>query len=263
MKTIYKILAVIVLAGLWACEKNDPLADQGDLTGHVVPFILLAQMPDAPAGDTITLRALSWAVDDDISQISLYHRGFKLQTYEVKIRAEGDDVTHELSVTMQADSIIIPETLIDQYPKEGESLNDYYQTYENAYVILHDFMVPMGYALNKERDGELILAMPESAYQMLVAHFSTMFYRALMVAVFPDINPFSVVYFEVDDGGFFTGALTDEGMAYVREHLGRELMIEILHEARVADNTRVTVRANAIIDPAHEGKSSERTFRVL
>ncbi len=263
MKTIYKILTIIFITGLWACEKNDPLADQGDLTGNVVPFILLAQMPDAPAGDTITLRAVSWAVDDDISQISLYHRGFKLQTYEVKLLVADDDTTHELSVTMQADTIITPETLIDQYPKEGESLNDYYETYENAYVILHDFMVPWGYALNKERDEELILAMPEGAYEMLVADFSLKFYRAVMVAVFPEINPFSVVYFEIDDGGFFTGELTDEGIAYVQEHLTRELMIDFLREATVADNTRVTVRANAIIDPAHEGKSSERTFRVL
>lgn len=54
---ILKYILPIIVAGLvmTSCEKNDPLAEQGQLTGNVAPFNLLAQMPDAKVEDTLML----------------------------------------------------------------------------------------------------------------------------------------------------------------------------------------------------------------
>ncbi len=263
MKTILKIFALIMMVGFWACEKNDPLGDQGELTGNIVPFNLLAQPPDAAAGDTVRLRTVCWAVDDDIETVEFYHMGFKLKDYEVKMRVQTANETVELTVNHRADSILFATDFISRYPEEGASLNDYYQTLENAYVILHDFVVPMQYALNRLRNDELIMNMSDGDFADLAEKFSLKFTRPVMIVVFPEINPFSLIYFDVDDEGFFTGELTDQGVQYVKDNLDRELMIDFLREATVADNTRITVESVAALE-ANGGKtSSGRTFRVL
>ncbi len=263
MKTIFKIFLLMILVGFWACEKNDPLADQGELTGEMVPFNLLAQMPDAPAGDTITVRNVSWAVGDDIETITLYHSGFKLRDYEVKLRVQTTNETVDLSVKHLEDSVLFASTFIAEYPEEGATLNDYYQTLENAYVILHDFIVPMQYALTKDRDEELIMAMNDQVLNAIVVKFSEVFNRAVMTTVFPEVNPFNLNFFVVDDEGNITGEITDEGKLYIIDNMDRELLIDFLREAAVSDNTRVTVESVARLEGSEAGASSERTFRVL
>jgi hypothetical protein len=263
MKTILKIFALIMMVGFWACEKNDPLGDQGELTGNIVPFNLLAQPPDAAAGDTVRLRTVCWAVDDDIESVIFNHMGFKILDFEVKMRVQTADETVELTVNHLADSVLFSSEFIAHYPEEGATMNDYYQTLENAYVILHDFVVPMQYALNRLRNEELIMNMSDVNFTQVVEKFSLLFRRPVMIVVFPEINPFSLIYFKVDDQGFYTGELTEQGVQYVKDNLDRELMIDFLREATVADNTRVTVESVAALE-ANGGKtSSGRTFRVL
>lgn len=263
MKTIFKIFAVIMMVGFWACEKNDPLAEQGRLTGNITPFNLLAQPPDAAAGDTIRLRNVCWAVNDDIETVTFYHSGFKLRDYDVKMRVQTQDTIFELVVVYKEDSVLTSSTFFAEYPEEGATLNDYYQTMENAYVILHDFIVPMQYALSRERNEELILAMNDLVFEEIVQRFSLKFNRAIMVTVFPEINPFSLAYFKVDEDGFYTGELTEQGIQYVIDNLDRELMNDFLREATVADNTRVTIETVAALEANGGEKNSRRTFRVL
>jgi len=263
MKTILKIFALIMMVGFWACEKNDPLGDQGELTGNIVPFNLLAQPPDAAAGDTVRLRTVCWAVDDDIETVSFYHSGFKLRDYEVKMRIQTTDTVYELTVNHLEDSVLTASTFIASYPEEGASLNDYYQTLENAYVILHDFVVPMHYALTRERNQDLIMIMNDQVFEAVVEKFSLKFNRAIMTTVFPEINPFSLVYFKVDDDGFYTGELTEQGIQYIIDNLDRESMIDFLREATVADNTRITAESVAKLEANGGAASSRRTFRVL
>jgi hypothetical protein len=263
MKTILKIFALIMMVGFWACEKNDPLGDQGELTGNIVPFNLLAQPPDAAAGDTVRLRTVCWAVDDDIESVIFNHMGFKILDFEVKMRVQTANETVELTVNHMADSVLFSSEFIARYPEDGATMNDYYQTLENAYVILHDFVVPMQYALNRLRNEELIMNLSDGNFTELVEKFSLKFTRAVMIVVFPEINPFSLTYFEVDDQGFYTGELTEQGVQYVKDNLDRELMIDFLREATVADNTRVTVESVAALEADGGKTSSRRTFRVL
>ncbi|MFW5724997.1 MAG: hypothetical protein ACOCX0_01025 [Bacteroidota bacterium] len=266
MKTTVKIIILVLVAGLWACEKNDPLADQGELTGRTVAFNLLAQMPDAAAGDTIALRNVSWAVDDNIETIVFRHSGFKLRSYEVKIAIEVEGETntvYELEASLAQDSILTPSTLFATYPEEGFVLNDYYQTLENAYVINHDFIVPAGYALSTEEGPELINAMDEEVFGFFVQQFSTQLNRDMLLTIFPDLSPFSVDYFEIDDEGNFTGELTPEGIQYYIDNIDRELFNEFLDEATVEDNTRVTIESEAILEGAEEGSTSTRNFKVI
>lgn len=266
MKTTYKILILVLVTALWACEKNDPLADQGELTGDVVPFNLLAQMPDAAAGDTLTLRNVSWAVDDNISTISFAHSGFKVISYSVKISIpteDEDNTVYELEAVYAPDSIISPPTTFAMYPEEGQDLNDYYRTLENAYVILHDFIVPQQYALVTGDNEELINAMDENVFNYFVVTFSSYLNRDMLLAVFPELNPFSVTYFEIDGEGNFTGELTAEGFEYFVTNIDRERFNDFLKEATVSDDTRVTIETEAVIEDSESGSSSERTFKVI
>lgn len=264
MKSLLKIFALLFLVALWACEKNDPLADQGDLTGATTPFILLAQMPDAAVGDTITLRTVCWAVDDNIAKVSFYHEGFKLRTYEVKLTIEGNNnVVHNIETTLLEDSVLFEQSHIADYPENGKSMTDYYQTYDNAYVFLHDFIVPERYALTRKTNEELIMAMDDVVFDQLVIKFSMLFNRGMMIVVFPEINPFSLDYFVIDDGGNYTGEITDLAVEYIIENLNRELLITFLNEARVSDNTRVVIESVATLDDNATSAASRRMFRVL
>ena len=266
MKTIYKILILVFAVILWACEKNDPLADQGRLTGEMVPFNLLAQMPDAPAGDTLTLRNVSWAVNDDIDEVTFSHRGFKLRTYDIKLSvptSDANNTVHELAVVFTEDSILTSTTQFALYPEGEESLDQYYQTLENAYVILHDFIVPQQYALTRPSNEQLINEMEEGLFEQIVHAFANQVSRHILVAFFPDINPFSLVYFVVDDDGFYTGELTEQGMEYYLTHMNKEIFNDFLREATVADNTRVTIETAATLETSNAIAISTRTFRIL
>lgn len=264
MKSLLKISTLLMVILLCACEKNDPLADQGELTGFEKPFNLLAQMPDAAAGDTITLRTVCWAVNDDIETVELFHEGFKLRTFDVLLSIEvADGTIFEINEFLEQDTIFVAQQLIAQYPEEGGSLLDHYQTLENAYVILHDFIVPEIYALTKATNEELIMKLDDTVFDLIVAGLSEQFNRAMMITVFPDINQFSLVFFLVDDDGFFTGEITEEAELYIQENMTRELLIDFLKEAKATDNTRVTVESVATLENNIASTSSERTFRVL
>jgi hypothetical protein len=264
MKTIYKILILVFVAALWACEKNDPLADQGSLTGKMVPFNLLAQMPDAAAGDTITLRNVSWAIQDNIEKIIFFHSGFKVRTYEVKLAVPlKDGKTYERTIMLVEDSIHFEPTQVITYPEAGTSLNMFYQTQENAYVILHQFVVPQQYALTRDKNDVLVNKMQDKAFNTLVERFRPGLNRDIFLAFFPNISPFSVTYFKFDSEGNFTGELTQAGFNYFIDNVTREKMIAFVKEATVADNTRVRVRTEASLKGIDLSAPSARMFRVL
>ncbi len=264
MKSFPIYILTLLMFTFLACEKNDPLADQGVVSDRVAPFNLLAQMPDAAAGDSITLRTVCWAVNDDIETVELFHEGFKLRTFETTMSVEIDDGTiHELNAFFAEDTIYVEQDIIAKYPEEGSSLLEFYQTLENAYVILHDFIVPQVYALMKKTNVELVMAMDDHIFEEIVEQLSPQFNRRIMIAVFPEINQFSLVYFVVDDEGFFTGELTEAGFQYVIDNLTRELVAGFLKEATATDNTRVTVESVATLENNAASSSSTRTFRVL
>lgn len=264
MKSLIKISGLLMLLFFWACEKNDPIAEQGDLTGTTTPFVLLAQMPDAAVGDTVTLRTVCWANDDNIATVNFLHEGFKLRTYEVKLTIEGsNEIVHNIQTTLLEDSVLFEQTLIAEYPEDGKSMTDYYQTYDNAYVVFHDFIVPERYALTKSKDEELIMAMDDAVFNQLVINFSELFTRDMMIVVFPEINAFSLDYFVIDDDGNFTGGITELAVEYIIENLNRELLITFLNEAGVADNTRVIIETVATLDDNTTSARSTRMFRIL
>jgi hypothetical protein len=264
MKTTFKILLIVFVA--WACEKNDPLADQGKLTGNVVPFNLLAQMPDAAAGDTLVLRNVSWAVEDNIKSIAFFHRGFKKRNYEVKISiqvADANNTVYNMAATYSEDSIIIPSTPIATYPETGTNLNQYYQTQENAYVILHEFVVPEQYTLSKQTNQALILAMNDQVFNYFKTAFSVNLNRRMLLAVFPSLSPFNVTYFKFDENGNFTGELHPAGFEYFLNNITRERFNDFVKEATVVDNSRVTILTEALVEGSTSGSKSSRVFRVL
>jgi hypothetical protein len=264
MKTIHKILIFVFVATLWACEKNDPLADQGNLTGRMAPFNLLAQMPDAAAGDTIILRNVSWAINDNIESITFHHSGFKVRTYELKVAVPlSNNKTFERTVSLIEDSVIFPSAIMKRFPEEGVSLNHFYQTYENAYVINYHFVVPEQYATSKEKNAVLVSKMADKAFETFTGKLTPLLTRDILLAFFPNLNPFSVTYFKFDSDGFFTGELTQAGFNYYTDNISREIINKFLKEATVQDNTRVRVKTAAVLKGNTLEAPSTRIFRVL
>ena len=261
MKTLRNIFLIFALGiGLAACEKNDPIADQGSLTGRVTPFNLLAQMPDVKVNDTLELRTVCWSINDDIEDVSFFYRGYKWKIYSLSLGMIVNHEPVELTAAHKPDTIFIETTLIKSFPEEGTSLNEYYQTIENAYVIEHPFVVPSDYSLSNLEGGDVVEEMSEETFDILVDQLSLQMNRAMVLMLFPTA-PASC--FEFDQQGFYTGNLTETGFAYVRENMTREQMTEYLLEASVEDNTRGTIESVATLAVTQASTTSSRNFKIL
>ncbi|MEE4178146.1 MAG: hypothetical protein V2I46_11625 [Bacteroides sp.] len=261
MKTLRNIILIFVLGmGLIACEKNDPIADQGSLTGNMTPFNLLAQMPDAKVNDTLVLRTVCWSINDDIEEVSFFYQGYKLKNYSITMGMVVNDEPVELSAEHKPDTIFIENTLIKSYPEEGTSLNAFYQTIENAYVIEHPFIVPGDFTLYNLEDSEVVDEMSQETFDILVAELSLQMNRAIVLMLFPSA-PASC--FEFDQQGFYTGNLTEAGFTFVQENMTRELLIEYLSEASLEDTTRGTIESVATVAETNASATSARNFKIL
>lgn len=262
MKTLRNIILVIMASVFFlACEKNDPIPGQGALTGNITPFNLLAQMPDAKVTDTLMLRSVSWAKNDDINSIAFYYRGFKIKSYSVKMGLTVNNQPVQLTAEHKTDTIFIERNLIRSYPQAGESLNDYYQTIENAYVIICPFVVADGFTLANVSNAGVIEEMDDGVFAIIVNKLSLKMNRAIVLKIFPSAPALS---FEFDSQtGSFTGKLTEFGFEYVRTNLTREILIEYLAEASVDDNTRGTIESVATIALTNASRMSSRNFRII
>ena len=261
MKTLKNIFLIILLGiFLAACEKNDPIAEQGSLTGNVTPFNLLAQMPDAKVTDTLELRTVCWSINDDIEDVSFFYEGFKLKNYSLSMGMIVNEEPVELTAEHKTDTIFIETTLIKSYPEEGTSLNVYYQTIENAYVIEHPFVVPADFSLSNLEGTDVVEEMSDETFGILVAQLSLQMNRAIVLLLFPSAPAYC---FEFDQQGFYTGNLTEAGFTYVRENLTREQVTEYLLEASVEDNTRGTIESVATLAITQASATSSRNFKIL
>lgn len=263
MKKIFLLIIPMVILFFTSCEKNDPLAEQGELTGNVVPFNLLAQMPDGSAGDTLTLRTVCWAIEDNIESVVFMHQGFKVRSFDIIMEVTFEDSLHVLSTVFTQDTIFTPSAEVASYPQQGQSLDDYYQTQENAYVIEHDFVIPDEYALTDQTGGDLILSLDKGLFDFVVQEIMPQFNRSVMRVVFPEINPFSLDFFVVDDDGFYTGEITAEAEQHILNNLTPALMAEFVTGASAEDETRVTVESAATLEDEGTSFTSERTFKII
>ncbi|MBW6499124.1 MAG: hypothetical protein K0B09_12090 [Bacteroidales bacterium] len=261
MKTLRNIFLIFLLGtGLAACEKNDPMDGQGGLTGNLTPFNLLAQMPDAKVNDTLMLRTVCWSINDDISDVSFFYRGFKIKSYSVKMGLIAGGQPYQLTAEHKTDTIFIDLTLIKSYPEEGTPLNNYYQTIENAYVIVHPFVVSDPFTLANQSGVDVIEEMTDHTFGVLVGKLSLQMNRPIVLSLFPSAP---AACFEFDQQGFYTGNLTEFGVQYVQDHMTREILSEHLAEASVEDNTRATIESKATIAVTNAYAISARNFRVI
>lgn len=261
MKTLRNIFLIVLLGmGLAACEKNDPIFKQGGLTGNLTPFNLLAQMPDAKVGDTLMLRTVCWSINDDITNVSFFYRGFKIKSYSVKMGLIAGGQPYLLTAEHKTDTIFINQTLIKSYPEAGTSLNLYYQTTENAYVIVHPYVVSADFTLANLSGADVVEEMSDHTFQVLVGKLSPQMKRAIVLRLFPSAP---AACFEFNEQGFYTGNLTPFGVQYVKDHMTREILTEHLAEASVEDNTRATIESKATVAVTSASAVSARNFRVI
>lgn len=263
MNRLFKFIILIAATGflITSCEKNEPIAKQGTLSGQLKPFNLLAQMPDAKVTDTLRLRTVTWSKHDDISSVSFFYRGFKIQNFSVKININVSGQNVQLSANHLTDTIFIDRSLIETFPRPGESLNDHYQTIENAYVVICPFFVGSGFTLLTSAGGPLIEQMSNEVFNSIVAKLSVQMNRAMVLSLFPTAP---VLCFEFNpQTGAFTGNLTPFGVDYVRTNLTRARLIQQLNEATVEDNTRGTIESVAAIGKTNASTTSSRNFRII
>lgn len=261
MKTLRNIFLIFLLGtGLAACEKNDPMDGQGGLTGNLTPFNLLAQMPDAKVNDTLMLRTVCWSINDDITDVSFFYRGFKIKSYSVKMGLIAGGQPYQLSAEHKTDTIFIDQTLIKSYPEAGTSLNTYYQTIENAYVIVHPYVVSADFTLANQSGADVIEEMSDPTFEVLAGKLSPQMNRAIVLKLFPSAP---AACFEFDQQGFYTGNLTEFGVQYVKDHMTREILTENLAEASVEDNTRATIESKATVAVTSAYAISARNFKVI
>ncbi len=263
MKRFYKFFILLAATGVLfaSCEKNEPLAKQGVLTNQLKPFNLLAQMPDAKVSDTLRLRTVSWSKHDDITTISFFYRGFKIQNFSVKMNISVSGQMVELTASHLTDTIFIERTLIETFPRPGESLNDHYQTIENAYVVICPFFVGSGFTLLTSAGALLIDQMSNEAFNSILATLSLQMNRAMVLSLFP-AAPVPCFEFNPQTGAF-TGKLTQFGIDYVRTNLTRARLKQQLKEATVEDNTRGTIESVATIGKTNASTTSSRNFKII
>jgi hypothetical protein len=208
--------------------------------------------------DTLNLRTVAWATNDDINNISFFYRGFSVKNYSVKMQITVSGAPVLFQVAHKTDSLFIDRTLIMNYPEAGQSLNLYYQTAENAYVIVCPFVVATGFSLLVQEGAALINAMRDADFAAIVHKISLQMKRPDVRQLWPAAP---IACFEFDANGNFTNNLTEFGFNYVRENLTRAILIQHLTEATVEDNTRGTIESVATVGTT--SKTSSRNFRII
>ncbi|HSV77349.1 MAG TPA: hypothetical protein VLH37_10000 [Bacteroidales bacterium] len=263
MKMLFKSFLLLAAIGVFfaSCDKNDNLAELGTPTGLIKPFNLLAQMQDAKVTDTLMLRTVSWSEHDDISTISFFYEGFRIQNFSVRMAFTVSGQTVRLSANHLTDTIFIERTLIESFPRAGESLNDFYQTIENAYVIICPFYVGSGFGMLTSTGALLIEQMSNPAFNAIVQKLSLQMNRAHVLSLFPGAP---VLCFEFNpQTGAFTGNLTPFGFEFVRTNLTRARLAQHIDEATVEDNSRGTIESVAVIGKTNASTTSSRNFRII
>lgn len=271
-KILYIAITALFFSGLVSCEKNDPLAEQGELTGVEMPSVVLSQMPATAVGDTIELSTTTWSRVDNISKLEYFHKGYTGFTLTVKWTTEvpqddADPLVYSFYETTHGDSVFIEEEKINSF----SDLNPWYQTIMNAYVIKQDFIVPDAYAIQSVDDKDVLTYMESNYFNALKDSFAMRFDKIIGEHLFPETADDTTLYARVkeavsegstDSVLVFNNKLTDLGRNYVADNLTKDMIKNRFESsvknafAEVTVLSKVTLNTDAV-------NEDEKSFEVL
>ena len=166
---ILSILGIMAMS----CEKTDVLGEQGELTGNDYPFLTLSSIPDSRPADTVTISSIFWAVNDDISKWSVTQSGFKATTFDLDwsldYKIDTLDKTATFSYGEVLDTLFYPDMELLLVENNGITLDTFYRTEENAYVVRKPYIISDEYTVRDLEDGEAIDGLSDDMISRAVA----------------------------------------------------------------------------------------------
>ncbi|WP_439882071.1 hypothetical protein ACSX1A_02695 [Pontibacter sp. MBLB2868] len=261
MMKIYKTLLLgLGVCALAACEKDEPMAELGKTSGLYSPEVQMTASNRAPeTGDTVAFTVTTWQRNDDIAKVELLHKLYE----DFGLYFELDKTVVE-TWDPDAPLMVVSDTIANNvtwktFPEDGMSLNDYYVTSNNAYVLRGEYKQFKPESGKYSLEGEELLdQLPDEPYQILLNQLS----YAITVAEYEKLFP------EADDtkykmtGGARTG-ISSAGQAYLRNNLTKELLKEKgFKELKKVGNihtvvtARITTSSGVVAERTNEFKST-------
>lgn len=208
---------------LVSCEKDEPMEFLGTASDAYRPEVILSASNRTPAlGEPVTFTVSTWQRNDEIAKIELLHKlyedfgvYFELETTKLTTWSEDDPL-------MVVTDTIALNTPWKVAPGDGKSLNDYFVTSTNNYVVAEEYthFEPVGGTYSTE--GEALLnQLPTEAYQILLNQLSYAITVAEYAKLFPDAPESNYTL----SGTTRTG-ISAEGRTYLQDNLSKALLIE-------------------------------------
>ena len=247
--------------GFLSCEKIDPLSEQGTLTGVEVPNAILSTIAATAAEDTITLSTTCWAVDDNIAKVEYAHKGYKSSTLAISWTVKIDDETsYDFSESFNTDTTFIDSVLITSIT----SLDEFYQTFMSAYVVKYDFIIPNDYIITNSSGKKVITDMSVDHFQKFVNLFAAEMNKEVVEELFT-IEPEDLDTYFVKEDDVYTGALTSDGVQYVKDNLTKDVIkskpskssVTAFAESTIFSITTLSTNASSIAEKSFEILASE------
>ncbi|WP_299703259.1 hypothetical protein [uncultured Pontibacter sp.] len=224
MTKLYRLFLIPVAAlSLVACEKDEPIEMLGKYTDEYRPEVRMSLSNRNPElGDTVTFTVSTWQRNDKIAKIELLHKlyedfgvYFELETTKLQTWSETDPL-------MVVTDTIAKNTAWRSVPEGGKTLNDYFVTSTNDYVVQADYthFKPEGGTYSAEGE-ELLNQLPAEAYSILLNQLS----YAISVAEYNNLFPEAPDSHFTMSGTTRTG-ISAEGRAYLQDNLSKALLIE-------------------------------------
>lgn len=258
---IHKILLLSLgMCSLAACEKDEPIEELGKSLDTYRPEVQMTVSNRAPeVGDTITFSVTTWQRNDDISKVELLQKVYEDFGLYFELDKTVVETWNPDDPVMVVTDTIYNNTAWKTFPEEGRSLNSYYVTSRNAYVLngeYKNFKPESGkYSLEGE---ELLDQLPEEPYKILLNQLS----YSITVAEYQNLFPEATDNHFVITGGARTG-ISSAGRAYLQQNLTKGLLKEkgFKQLKKVGDihaviTARVTTSKGAVAERSNEFESS-------
>lgn len=224
MTKLYRLFLIPVAAlALVSCEKDEPMEELGRASDSFRPEVRLALSNRTPElAEPVTFTVSAWHRNDNITSIELLHKLY--EDFGVYFELETTKLTtwDETDPLMVVTDTIANNTAWKSVPGDGKSLNDYFITSTNNYVVQGEYthFQPVGGAYSAEGE-ELLNQLPAEAYQILLNQLG----YAITVAEFSNLFPDAPETSYTLTGTARTG-ISPAGRAYLQSNLTKALLLE-------------------------------------
>ncbi len=223
---IYCILASLLVTN--ACQKNDLLEDQGDLTGEDYPFLVLSSIPDTRALDTITLLSRFWSQNDDIKKIVLSQDGYTTNelelTWGLSYTKDSIEVSKSFQFQHNFDTTFHNLRNLFEFSNQGVELDTFYRTVDNAYVVVKYWQVPAEYQVTNLDNEAVIDSLAEPLLPEIQNNLVDQMDAFDVLQIYPSADS---AYFNYVDGKL-NGEISDLGKQEIPSHLDKDVLKSFL-----------------------------------